>query len=110
MRNNGWAPSTRLFEAAACGACIISDTWSGLERLLEPDKEVLLAEDRQDVLRLLDTLSPDKQSQIGAAARARILRDHTYGRRAQQVEVALERSIANSLGLRKRKRQWTRVS
>src|SRR5205823_1666352 len=48
MRNYGWAPSTCLFQAAACGACI-SDTWSGLEQLLEPDKEVLLAEDRQDV-------------------------------------------------------------
>ena len=51
MRRYGWSPSTRLFEAAACGACIVSDTWPGLDALLAPDVEVLLAETRDDVLR-----------------------------------------------------------
>jgi hypothetical protein len=27
----GWSPSVRLFEAAACGAPLLSDRWSGLE-------------------------------------------------------------------------------
>jgi spore maturation protein CgeB len=110
MREYGWAPSTRLFEAAACGACIVSDNWPGLAELLEPDTEVLLAEHRQDVMRHLDTLSPAMRTQIGTAARARVLRDHTYDRRAEQVELAVERSIANGLALWRRKAQWANAS
>jgi spore maturation protein CgeB len=91
MRQYGWAPSTRLFEAAACGACIISDTWPGLEAVFEPEREVLLAEDQDDVLRHLEHLSPQQRVAIGAAARRRVLADHTYERRAAQVEHILDR-------------------
>jgi spore maturation protein CgeB len=107
MREYGWAPSTRLFEAAACGACIISDTWSGLDRLLEPDHEVLLADTTRDVVDHLAALTPERQRQIGAAARQRVLRDHTYDRRAQQFEAALERAAHHGVQGR---RQWANVS
>jgi spore maturation protein CgeB len=108
MREYGWAPSTRLFEAAACGACIISDIWAGLDSLFVPDQEVLLAQTRDDVLRHLDALSPARRAAIGAAARARVLSDHTYDRRAAQVEYALERAHtrASSEGVR----QWVNAS
>jgi spore maturation protein CgeB len=90
MRQYGWAPSTRLFEAAACAACIISDTWPGLDAVLEPGRQVLLAENRADVLRHIDSLSPERRAAIGAAARERVLADHTYERRAAQVERVLD--------------------
>ena len=90
MRQYGWAPSTRLFEAAACGACIISDMWPGLEAVFEPDEQVLLAERQEDVLRHLETLSPERRAAIGAAARTRVLTDHTYERRAAQVDHVLD--------------------
>jgi spore maturation protein CgeB len=93
MRTYGWAPSTRLFEAAACGAAIISDTWPGLDHLLTPNQEILLAETAQDVVGHLDRLSPERCAQIGAAARARVLADHTYERRAEQFEAALDRAV-----------------
>ena len=38
----GYSPSVRLFEAAACGAAIVSDNWPGLERFFEPGREILL--------------------------------------------------------------------
>jgi spore maturation protein CgeB len=106
MREYGWAPSTRLFEAAACGACIISDTWPGLDALLQPEAEVLLAEDRFDVLRHLQRLSDEQRAAIGAAARARVLREHTYERRAEQLEDAFDRAIAAGTG----GRQWASAS
>src|SRR5207244_12253524 len=34
MRQVGYAPSVRLFEAAACATPIISDVWPGLETFL----------------------------------------------------------------------------
>ena len=91
MRQYGWAPSTRLVEAAACAACIISDTWPGLQDVLEPGRQVLLAEHRDDVLGHIAVLPPERRAAIGAAARERVLADHTSGRRAAQVEHVLDR-------------------
>ena len=108
MRSYGWAPSTRLFEAAACGACIISDTWAGLDRLFDPDQEVLLAETRHDVLRHLEGLSAERRREIGEAARERVLRDHTYDRRAAQVEAAIDRCASAST--RAHEEQWASAS
>jgi spore maturation protein CgeB len=100
MRRYGWSPSTRMFEAGACGAVIISDTWPGLDAVFTPDKEVLLANDRRDVLDHLGSLNSERRAKIGAAVRARVLRDHTYARRAAQVEHAFERAIAATPGAR----------
>ena len=41
----GFSPATRLFEAAGAGACMITDSWDGLESFLEPNREVLVARD-----------------------------------------------------------------
>ncbi len=89
MRRYGWSPASRLFEAAACGACIISDCWPGLSDLLTPDSEVLLADSRADVERHLDALTPERRRAIGEAARERVLNEHTFAKRAEQVEKAL---------------------
>jgi spore maturation protein CgeB len=93
MRRYGWAPSTRLFEAAASGACIISDTWPGLNTLFEPNAEVLLANTCDEVLRHLSALTPERRAVIGRAARERVLREHTYEQRAAQVETAFEHAL-----------------
>jgi spore maturation protein CgeB len=93
MRQYGWSPSTRLFEAAASGACIISDTWPGLGTLLDVNCEVLLATSTEDVMQHLEALSPQRRKAIGAAARERVLREHTYEQRAAQVEAAFDRAM-----------------
>jgi spore maturation protein CgeB len=99
MRDYGWSPSTRLFEAAASGACIVSDTWPGLESLLELETEVLLAETRADILQHLDSLTAAQRTRIGEAARARVMREHTYAHRAAQLEQALERTLRGAPAL-----------
>jgi spore maturation protein CgeB len=45
----GWSPSVRLFEATACGTPIVSDRWPGIDELLTPDAEILLADSSDDV-------------------------------------------------------------
>ena len=97
MADNGWSPPTRVFEAAGAGACLITDAWRGIEDFLEPDEEVLVAENAEDVARLLQDLSPERARQIGARARARVLRDHTYVQRARQVEQILAASRAQAV-------------
>ncbi|MFL5955006.1 MAG: glycosyltransferase [Gaiellaceae bacterium] len=86
MAENGWSPATRVFEAAGAGACLITDAWEGIESFLEPDVEVLVAENGHDVADRLRALTPALAAEIGAAARARVLRDHTYAQRAEQVD------------------------
>jgi spore maturation protein CgeB len=90
MAANGWSPATRVFEAAGAGACLITDAWEGLEDFLEPGREVLVAQDGAEVADLLDELDPERARGIGEAALERVLAEHTYDRRAAQVEAILE--------------------
>jgi spore maturation protein CgeB len=89
MASNGWSPPTRIFEAAGAGACIVTDDWPGLEDFLEPAAEVLVADSADAVAALVRTLTPDEAARIGAAARERVLAEHTYARRAALVEQVL---------------------
>ena len=53
MALNGWSPATRVFEAAGAGACLITDRWQGIEMFLEPEREVLVAEDGAEVAEIV---------------------------------------------------------
>ena len=87
----GHAPSVRLFEAAACGTPVISDRWAGLGDLLAEGTEILIADSTADVTGWLAELSEEKRAAIGAAARRRILAEHTAERRAAELIAYLER-------------------
>jgi spore maturation protein CgeB len=89
MAASGFSPATRVFEAGGAGACVITDAWEGIELFLEPGEEVLVARDGPEVARLLRGLDPARAGEIGAAARGRLLAEHTYAHRAEQVEETL---------------------
>jgi spore maturation protein CgeB len=93
MAEMGWCPSGRLFEAAACGTAILSDTWEGLERFFVPGEEILLASTPDDVADALE-LSDAQLGRIGRAARERALAEHTAGHRAAELVALLETSPA----------------
>ena len=82
----GWSPSVRLFEAAACGVPIISDSWPGLDEVLVPGREILIARSGAEVVRHLRATGADERARIAAAARARVLRAHTAACRAREFE------------------------
>jgi spore maturation protein CgeB len=86
MAEVGFSPATRVFEAAGAAACLITDAWEGIEQFLIPDKEVLVARDGQDVADHLAALTPDRAKEIGQAALARVLAEHTYALRGAQVD------------------------
>jgi len=90
LARHGYAPSTRIFEAAGAGACLISDAWDGLELFLEPGKEILVARTGAEIAQHLEDLDGHRAAAIGAAARARILAHHTYAHRVAQLEAELE--------------------
>lgn len=82
----GYAPSVRLFEAAACGTPIISDEWKGLGRLFTPAVEILLANNAKQTLGYLREIPDDERAEIGRRARGRVLASHTAAHRAAELE------------------------
>jgi spore maturation protein CgeB len=90
MARVGFSPSVRLFEAAACGCPILSDTWQGLETLFEPGLEIELVETPDAVLRLLREADPVRRQGWIAAARGRVLAAHTAEHRAAELEQAIK--------------------
>jgi spore maturation protein CgeB len=99
MASYGFSPATRVFEASGAGACIITDAWQGVEVFLEPGLEILVARDAREVSAHLSSLTPERAREIGQRARNRVLREHTYGRRAQQLEELL-------LSVQRRESAW----
>jgi spore maturation protein CgeB len=94
MAETGFSPATRVFEAAGAGACIITDAWQGIELFLHPGDEILVARDGADVAAHLEALTPERAQAIGTQARARILAEHTYGKRALLVDRLLRSALA----------------
>jgi spore maturation protein CgeB len=89
MAATGYSPPTRVFEAAGCGACVLTDAWHGVETFLEPDTEILVASSAEQIVQHLRATSTTRAARIGQAARRRVLRDHTYSGRAEQLERTL---------------------
>jgi len=75
-----------LFEAAGCGAAIISDSWPGLETFFSPGREILEAQSACDVTRYLEELSAENARNIGRRAQERVLAEHSAEKRAIQFE------------------------
>lgn len=89
----GWSPSVRLFEAASCGAAIISDRWGGLETLFDPGREIVLADTTDEVVeRLSSSEDPEALAQAG---RRRILAAHTSAHRAEELETHLTEAFSD---------------
>ncbi|MDQ6678652.1 MAG: glycosyltransferase [Acidobacteriota bacterium] len=96
MARYGFSPATRVFEAAGAGACLITDAWEGIETFLEPDKEILVARNGAEVAEHLAGLTPARAHTIGEAALERVLAEHTYAHRAEQLEKVLNARTATA--------------
>jgi spore maturation protein CgeB len=96
MAQAGFSPSVRLFEAAACGTPIISDAWPGLETILRPCEEILIASTGDEVLAYLQHIPDDWRRAIGVAARERVLNAHTADHRAAELEAYLSEAATRA--------------
>jgi spore maturation protein CgeB len=78
-----------LFEAAACGATIVSDPWPGIETFFRPGSEILVCSDHAEIVHLLRGVSAADLRRIGEQARERVLGEHSNRHRAEQFEAAV---------------------
>jgi len=79
--------TARPFELAAFGACIVSQPYSGIEEWFDIGREIIIANNETEVLSLYQYLleSDDEREKMGERARARLLKDHTYQKRAEEL-------------------------
>ena len=96
MVANGYSPSVRLFEAAACGVPIMTDEWAGLEEFFQPGAECLVARSADEVLGYLRDIGEPRRSEIAEQARRRVLAAHTALHRAIELEECVRDARANS--------------
>lgn len=89
MARYGFSPATRVFEAAGAGACLITDDWEGIDQFLEPGEEILVARNGDEVAEYVRALTPQAARAIGDRALRRVRAEHTYARRAEQLEKLL---------------------
>ena len=93
MAEMGYCPSGRVFEAASCGAPVLTDSWDGLSDFFEPGSEILVAATTDDAMAALET-SDEQLARIARAARERTLTEHTADRRASELVAAIEGALA----------------
>ncbi len=98
MADMGYCPSGRLFEAAACGVPLLSDSWAGLDQFFEPGREILIAQSTEEALGALD-LSDDELRRIAHAARERTLSEHTAAHRARELEQIFDEALCAPIEL-----------
>jgi len=86
MRRLGHSPSVRLFEAAACGAAILTDDWDGLDEFFTPGVDLIRVRTARDVVEALRDMPEERRAALGRSARARVLASHTADDRARSLE------------------------
>ena len=96
MARYGFSPATRLFDAARAATSIITDNSPGIEMFLTPGEECLVANSGVEVADIVAGLDRETAVRIGESARNRILADHTYARRAAELDVLLQAHPAKS--------------
>jgi spore maturation protein CgeB len=89
MAANGWCPSGRFFEAAACGTPLFSDWFPGVEDFFTDGDELLIVRSIGDVLTAM-SLSDSELQQMARRARERTLEQHAGLRRATELATYLE--------------------
>ena len=91
MADYGFSPPTRVFEAAGAGACLVTDRWEGIESFLAPGRELLVASGAEEVAAFVRSVSTEQSRAIGERARQRMLAQHCYHHRGEQLQRFLTR-------------------
>ncbi len=90
-----YAGNMRLFEATGTGACLVTDRKDNLAEMFEPDVEVVTygsVEECAEKVRYLLEHDTEREA-IAAAGQRRVLRDHTFEKRAKSLDELIRRAL-----------------
>jgi glycosyltransferase involved in cell wall biosynthesis len=79
--------SSRPFELASMGACIVANPYVGIEEWFDPGKELFVVHSKEEAIdRYRYLLSHESERlAVGRAARERVVKEHTFRHRARQL-------------------------
>ena len=79
--------TARPFELAALGCAMVTNPYLGVEEWFEPDREIVVVSNAAEAVSTYRRLlaDPAARRELGARARQRLLQEHTYAHRAQQL-------------------------
>ena len=83
----GGTSTTRVFELASLGACVVSNPHKGMDDWFQPRKEIMVLGEDDHPQEVYDWLlgSPGLMHELGSRARDRVLAQHTYEHRAAEL-------------------------
>jgi spore maturation protein CgeB len=101
----------RTFELAASGAFQLCDERLLLPELFEVGKEIITFSDLHDLRQKIEYYRsrPEERAQVCAAARARVLKDHSYERRMEQMFSTIYASKYEMLRQREQGNPWVEM-
>jgi spore maturation protein CgeB len=94
MKRYGYCPSARLFESAASGAAIVTESFDGLSDFFELGQEVLVADTTEEILDAIQRVRAG-DGRFGEKARRRAIEHHSADARAAELESILDRGEAS---------------
>ncbi len=79
--------TSRPFELAAMECCIVSHPYKGLDQWFTTGKETFVVENAKEAIDVYKWLLNDNETRrkVGMAARQRVLKDHTFRKRANDI-------------------------
>jgi spore maturation protein CgeB len=79
--------SARMYTAVGCGAFYLCEAVDGIESVLSPDKEIVTFKGEEEMIDKIRYYLPraSERRQIARAGQARVLREHTYQKRLEQM-------------------------
>lgn len=85
------AVNQRVFDVPACGGFVLTDRQTGLERLFEPGKETAVFDHPEEITDMVRHYLDHEaeRRRLTQAARTRVLAEHTYERRLEQLLSAM---------------------
>lgn len=89
------ASNMRLFEATGAGSCLVTDWKANLNRLFEPDHEVVAYKSAGDCVEKVKWLlaHPEASAAIAQAGQKRTLKDHTFIQRREQLDDIIRKNL-----------------
>lgn len=87
--------SSRPFELASMGCCIVANPYKGLEQWFEPDKEIFIVHSEEEAIeRYTYLMAHDSERRaVGRAAHERVLKEHTFRHRALELMAIVQRYV-----------------
>lgn len=87
-----YSGNIRMFESTGLGTCLITENYSNVKELFEPQKEILTYESKEHLLDIITKSLKQKEKilQIGTAGQKRTLRDHTIERMFNDLQPLFE--------------------